>query len=206
MPPFLLNPSTIPAASNQLPVIHGFFFGTLNFFINRLFLCCISSMNKRTKYYCYVLLHLYFAIICLFWEAHVFSWVLSASLLIPSFPILIWGSIRKNIAHRSRELILPLCLALGRHIWSAGSSVGIPSTRKTWTCWSESSKGQKDDEGTGSFLTWGQTDRAGTVQPGEYKTQRDLIHVVNIRRERVKGMEPGSSWCPMTGQEAMDTV
>lgn len=29
MPPFLLNPSTTPAALNQLPVIHGFFFGTL---------------------------------------------------------------------------------------------------------------------------------------------------------------------------------
>lgn len=86
MPPFLLNPSATPAELKQLPVIHGFFFSTLDFFINRFFLCCISSMNKRMRYYCYALLQLfYFAIFRLFWEADVFSQVLSTS---STYPVL----------------------------------------------------------------------------------------------------------------------
>ena len=45
--------------------------------------------------------------------------------------------IRKNVASRLREVILRLCSALVRHIWSAGSSAGLASTRETWTYWSE---------------------------------------------------------------------
>ena len=39
------------------------------------------------------------------------------------------------------SVILPLCLALVRYIWSAGPISGFPSTRETWTHWSESSQG-----------------------------------------------------------------
>ena len=38
--------------------------------------------------------------------------------------------IRKSTANRSRWVILPLHLALVRHIWSAAFSSGLPNTRK----------------------------------------------------------------------------
>lgn len=38
-------------------------------------------------------------------------------------------------------MILPLCSVLVRHNWSAGSSSGLPSTKRTWTYWRESSQG-----------------------------------------------------------------
>ena len=39
------------------------------------------------------------------------------------------------------------------------------------------SKGQKDDEGTGTSDIRGEAERAGTVQPGEEKAQGNLINV-----------------------------
>ena len=48
----------------------------------------------------------------------------------------ILGSIWRIVASRSRAL-----LALVRHMWSTVSSSGLPSTRETWTYWSESSEG-----------------------------------------------------------------
>lgn len=39
-----------------------------------------------------------------------------------------------------------------------------------------SAKGQ-EDKGTGSSLVGGQTERAVPVEPEEYKTQKNLIHV-----------------------------
>ncbi|KAK4819615.1 hypothetical protein QYF61_008364 [Mycteria americana] len=53
----------------------------------------------------------------------------------------ILGCIRQSVGSRSREVILLLCSALGRHSWSVGSSADLRSTRKTKTYWNKSSKG-----------------------------------------------------------------
>ena len=41
--------------------------------------------------------------------------------------------IRKSISSRSRDVILLLCSALVRHIWSAVSISGLPSTKEAWS-------------------------------------------------------------------------
>ncbi|GAB0187919.1 mitochondrial enolase superfamily member 1 [Grus japonensis] len=71
------------------------------------------------------------------------------------------GCIPSSVTSRSREGILPL--------YSAASSSGVPSTRRTWTCWSESRGGHGDDPRAGASLLWRQAERVGVVQPGEEK-------------------------------------
>ena len=73
--------------------------------------------------------------------------------------------------------MLPLCLALVRHICSAVSSFGLPSTRHGLTGESPA-KGHKDDEGTRAPLQWGEVEKGGTIQPGEEKAHQ-LINWYN---------------------------
>ncbi|GAB0185273.1 hypothetical protein GRJ2_000992600 [Grus japonensis] len=71
---------------------------------------------------------------------------------------------------RSREGILPLCSALLRPPCSAASSSGVPSTRRTWSCWSQARGGHGDEARAGAPLLWRpQAERVGLVQPGEEK-------------------------------------
>lgn len=46
--------------------------------------------------------------------------------------------VRKSVTSRSKEVILPICSALVRCIWGAVSSSELPSTRESWTYWSDS--------------------------------------------------------------------
>jgi len=61
----------------------------------------------------------------------------------------ILGCINSSVASRSREGILPLCSALAHPTWSPASSSGALSTGKTWTCWSGSRGGHKNDQRAG---------------------------------------------------------
>ena len=49
------------------------------------------------------------------------------------------------------------------------SSSGALSTGQTWTCWSRSRGGHKNDLRVGTPLLWGKAERVGAVQPGEEK-------------------------------------
>lgn len=55
------------------------------------------------------------------------------------------GCIRRRVASKLRELVVPPCLALVRCIRSAGSSSGLHNTRKIGIWWSKPSKNHKDD-------------------------------------------------------------
>ncbi|KAK4827149.1 hypothetical protein QYF61_015103, partial [Mycteria americana] len=94
------------------------------------------------------------------------------------------GCNRGSVASRSREVILPLCSAVGRHTWSAVSSSGLPSTRKIQTRWRRV-KGLED-------LTY--KGRAGTGRiRGDLERSRDdrarLLSVVSSARTRGNGQK-----------------
>ncbi|GAB0185089.1 hypothetical protein GRJ2_000974200 [Grus japonensis] len=83
------------------------------------------------------------------------------------------GCVSSSVSSRSREEILPLCSALGRPPCSAASSSGVPSTRRTRSCWGESRGGHGDAARAGAPLLWRpQAERVGVVQPGEEKAAR----------------------------------
>ncbi|GAB0191304.1 mitochondrial enolase superfamily member 1 [Grus japonensis] len=79
------------------------------------------------------------------------------------------GCIPSSMPSRSREGILPLYSTLLRPPCSAASSSGVPRTRRTWSCWSESRGGHQDAQRAGAPLLWRQAERVGLVQPGEEK-------------------------------------
>jgi len=107
------------------------------------------------------------------------------------------GCVRKRMASRSSELILPLYSALH---YLCRSSSGLRSKRGTWTYWSESSKGHKDGEGTGASVIW-------DYLPWRREGSGGILSMcINTWWDEVKMIEPDSSpWCPVTEQASVDT-
>ncbi|TRZ22340.1 hypothetical protein HGM15179_004758 [Zosterops borbonicus] len=57
--------------------------------------------------------------------------------------------------------------------WSAVSRSGLLRTRETWSSWSGSSRGYRDDEGSGASLLRQKAEGAGAVQPQEEMTEKE---------------------------------
>ncbi|PKU41430.1 hypothetical protein llap_8273 [Limosa lapponica baueri] len=53
----------------------------------------------------------------------------------------ILGCIKRNVASRSLEMILPPYSVLMRPTWSTVSSSGVLNTGRTWACWNGSGRG-----------------------------------------------------------------
>jgi len=64
----------------------------------------------------------------------------------------ILGCIKRSVASRLREGILPLCSALLTPHLESCIQLWSPSTRRTWACWSGSRGGHKDDPRAGTSL------------------------------------------------------
>ncbi|GAB0206084.1 cAMP-dependent protein kinase inhibitor alpha [Grus japonensis] len=62
------------------------------------------------------------------------------------------GCIKRGVTSRSREVILPLYCALVISPLQYCVQLWGPSTRQTWSCWSESRGGNEDDQRAGAPL------------------------------------------------------
>ena len=80
------------------------------------------------------------------------------------------------MASRPREVILPLYSALVRPpTWSTVFSSGAPNIRRTWTCWSRSRGGHKNDRGLEHLLYEDRLRELGLFSLEKRRLQGDLI-------------------------------
>jgi len=90
------------------------------------------------------------------------------------------GCIGKSVASRPREVTLPLyVLALMRLYLEHCVQDRAPQYKRHGHTGASPVEGHEDDEGIESSDKQGEAERAGTIQCGKEKAQRDLIHVHN---------------------------
>ena len=114
----------------------------------------------------------------------------------------ILGCIKRSVASRAREGFCPsalLCSALlcSDPTWSPASSSGGPSTGETWSCWSGSRGGHKNDARAGAPLLGGKAERVGTVQPGEEKAPGRLYSSLPVPEESLQESQRGTFYKAM---------